>query len=91
MKFDRNKDGGEDEEDRVPAAEASRRRFFPPPGKTMMNEENALRTFREGGEGLGFKTATKKEQKQKRKAHLLGGHQNIIKLLLKKTQNMKDL
>ena len=64
MKFDRNKDGGEDEEDRVPAAEAARRRFFPPPGKTMMNEENALRTFREGGEGLGFKTATKKEKKQ---------------------------
>ena len=54
MKFDRNKDGGEDEEDRVPAAEAARRRFFPPPGKTMMNEENALKTFREGGEGLGF-------------------------------------
>jgi hypothetical protein len=25
MKFDRNKDGGEDEEDRVPAAEAARR------------------------------------------------------------------
>lgn len=68
MKFDRNKDGGEDEEDRVPAAEAARRRFFPPPGKTMMNEENALRTFREGGEGLGFKTATKKEKKQKRQS-----------------------
>ncbi|CAL6390299.1 unnamed protein product [Bathycoccus prasinos] len=65
MKFDRNKDGGEDEEDRVPAAEAARRRFFPPPGKTMMNEENALRTFREG---LGFKTATKKVKKQKRQS-----------------------
>ena len=68
MKFDRNKDGGEDEEDRVPAAEAARRRFFPPPGKTIVNEENALKTFREGGEGLGFKTATKKEKKQKRQS-----------------------
>ena len=50
MKFDRNKDGREDEEDRVPAAEAARRRFFPPPGKTMMNEENALKTFRLGAQ-----------------------------------------
>ena len=68
MKFDRNKDGGEDEEDRVPAAEAARRRFFPPPGKTMMNEENALKTFREGGEGLGFKTTTTKEKKKQRQS-----------------------
>ena len=54
MKFDRNTDGREDEEDRVPAAEAARRRFFPPPGKTpgktMMNEENALKTFRLGAQ-----------------------------------------
>ena len=50
MKFVRNKDGGEDEEDRVPAAEAARRRFFPPSGKTMMNEENALKTFRLGAQ-----------------------------------------
>jgi len=68
MKFDRNKDGGEDEEDRVPAAEAARRRFFPPPGKTMMNEENTLKTFREGGEGLGFKTTTTKEKKKQRQS-----------------------
>ena len=50
MKFDRNKDGGEDEQDRVPAAEAAGRRFFPPPGKTMMNEENALKPFRLGAQ-----------------------------------------